>query len=46
MFLLNLYEPINKNDKDNFEAFLRLEKHQNKEPAVSTRTAEYIYKVK
>lgn len=46
MFPLSLNEPISKKDKDNFEALLRLEKYQNKEPAVSTGTAEYICKVK
>lgn len=46
MFPLSLNEPINKKDKDNFEALVHLEKHENKEPAVSTGTAEYIYKVK
>lgn len=29
MFPLSLNEPINKKDKDNSEALLRLEKHQN-----------------
>lgn len=29
MFPLSLNEPIKKKDKDNFEAFLHMEKHQN-----------------